>query len=182
MMGFIEIPKIKVRLPIYHGTADETLKMGVGHIEGTSFPVGGPKTHAVLTGHSGLTYARLFTELVELNKGDIFLVRVLDQTLAYEIDQIKVVEPTDTTDLGLYPNEDYVTLVTCTPYGINSHRLLVRGQRTEYVPDSEIFTTEQEMTMEARILFLVGIPTAILMSILILIATFARERKRRQVR
>lgn len=137
MMAFIEIPVISVRIPVYHGTSQEVLEKGVGHLEGTSFPVGGNSTHAVLTGHTGLSSARLFTDLARLQNGDIFILTVYDRKLAYEVDQIKVVEPYDTSDLTICENEDYCTLVTCTPYGVNSHRLLVRGTRTEYVEAME---------------------------------------------
>jgi len=143
VMGTIRIPKIGVELPIYHGTATETLEKGAGHLENTSLPIGGTGTHAVLSAHSGLPAAALFTELTKLAGGDLFFLDVLDETLAYRVDQVKVVEPEDTSDLWIDTNADYVTLVTCTPYGINSHRLLVRGIRTEYVE-----TLEQEAQAE----------------------------------
>jgi sortase A len=178
MMGYIDIPKIDVHLPLYHGTADETLQTGIGHLEGTSFPVGGSRTHAVLTGHSGLTTARIFTDLIELKDNDIFYVRILTETLAYQVNQVKVVEPTDTTDLDLIEGKDYITLITCTPYGVNSHRLLVRGERIDYVPGMEEDPVEkQRPSTEGRILFCAGIPTALLMSFLILFAVFVRKRK-----
>lgn len=131
-MGYIEIPSIDVKLLIYHGQSDEVLKKGVGHIKGTSLPVGGESTHTVLTGHTGLASAKLFTDINKLEKGDIFVLTVAGEKLAYAVDQIKVVEPEDTSDLTIVDGKDYCTLVTCTPYGINSHRLLVRGERTEY--------------------------------------------------
>lgn len=131
-MGYIEIPSIDVRLLIYHGQSDEVLKKGVGHIKGTSLPVGGESTHAVLTGHTGLASAKLFTDINKLEKGDIFVLNVAGEKLAYAVDQIKVVELEDTSDLTIVDGKDYCTLVTCTPYGVNSHRLLVRGERTEY--------------------------------------------------
>jgi len=137
VMGTIRIPKIHVTLPIYHGTANETLEKGAGHLENTSLPIGGTGTHAVLSAHSGLPTAALFTDLEKLAEGDLFFLDVLDETLAYRVDQVKVVEPEDTSDLLIDSGEDYVTLVTCTPYGINSHRLLVRGVRTEYVETLE---------------------------------------------
>jgi len=137
VMGTIRIPKINVTLPIYHGTANETLKKGAGHLENTSLPIGGMGTHAVLSAHSGLPAAALFTDLTKLTEGDLFFLNVLDETLAYRVDQVKIVEPEDTSDLLIDTNADYVTLVTCTPYGINSHRLLVRGVRTEYVETLE---------------------------------------------
>lgn len=137
VMATIEIPKIGVVLPIYHGTSSEVLKTGVGHLEGSSLPVGGVDTHCVLTGHTGLPTARLFTDLTELEAGDRFFIRVLGKTLAYEVDQIKVVEPDDKSDLKRVAGKDYVTLLTCTPYGINSHRLLVRGHRVDYAEGDE---------------------------------------------
>ena len=143
VMGTIRIPKIGVTLPIYHGTATETLEKGAGHLENTSLPIGGTGTHAVLSAHSGLPAAALFTELTKLAEGDLFFLDVLDEMLAYRVDQVKVVEPEDTSDLWIGTNADHVTLVTCTPYGINSHRLLVRGIRTEYVE-----TLEQEAQAE----------------------------------
>ena len=124
-MAFVDIPKINVHLPVYHGTSDEVLHKGVGHLEGSSLPIGGVDTHTVLTGHTGLSSAKLFTDLRELQEGDLFYIHVLDQVLAYRVDQIKVVEPSDTSDLKREIGKDYATLLTCTPYGINSHRLLV---------------------------------------------------------
>ena len=129
MMGYIEIPKIGVSLPIYHYTSEEVLGKGIGHLYGSSLPVGGKGTHAVLTGHCGLMDARLFTDLDKLITGDVFTVKVLDKALNYEVDQIKTVLPNDLDALSIDKDQDYVTLMTCTPYGINSHRLLVRGHR-----------------------------------------------------
>lgn len=132
VMARIEIPVIGIDLPVYHGTSDEVLRKGAGHLRKTSLPVGGKGTHAVITGHTGLSSARLFTDLNLMAEGDIFLIHCLDQTLAYQVDSIKIVEPTETDDLRIDPEQDYVTLVTCTPYGINTHRLLVRGTRIPY--------------------------------------------------
>lgn len=137
VMGRITIPKIGVDLPIYHGTDAETLEKGVGHIESTSLPIGGEYRHAVLTGHRGLPSAELFTRLDELEPGDQFYLHVLDATLAYQVDQILTVEPQELENLVAEPGQDYVTLVTCTPYGINTHRMLVRGTRVPYVPEAE---------------------------------------------
>lgn len=137
VMGRITIPKIDVDLPIYHGTDAETLEKGVGHMESTSLPIGGEYRHAVLTGHRGLPSAELFTRLDELEPGDQFYIHVLDATLAYEVDQISTVEPDQLDQLVALPGEDYVTLVTCTPYGVNTQRLLVRGTRVPYVPEAE---------------------------------------------
>ena len=132
IMGVIKIPVIDVRLPIYHGTEEGTLQTAVGHYEGSSLPAGGESTHAILTGHRGLPSAKLFTDLDRLEVGDVFYIKVLGEILEYQIDQIETVLPHELDSLSITPGEDYVTLVTCTPYGINSHRLLVRGTRIEY--------------------------------------------------
>ncbi len=129
VMGYIDIPEIKCTLPIYHGTSHAVLQIAVGHVEGTSLPVGGGGTHCVLSGHRGLPSARLFTDLDQLVAGDLFLLQILDETLTYEVDQIRIVLPTEVSDLTIEKGKDYCTLVTCTPYGVNSHRLLVRGHR-----------------------------------------------------
>lgn len=131
IMGYIEIPKINVKLPIYHGTSEGVLQIGVGHMEGTSLPIGGKSSHSVLSAHRGLPSSRLFTDLDDLFEGDVFILYVVDRTLTYEVDQILIVEPPTTDPLYVTEGEDYCTLVTCTPYGINSHRLLVRGHRIE---------------------------------------------------
>lgn len=135
MMGRVEIPKINVDLPIYHTTGEEVLKKAAGHLEGSSLPVGGESTHAVISAHRGLPSASLFTDLDKLKIGDHFLIHILDDTLCYEVDQIITVEPTETEGLSVENGEDLVTLLTCTPYGVNSHRLLVRGHRVPYEPE-----------------------------------------------
>lgn len=135
MMGMVEIPKIDVNLPIYHTTSEEVLEKAAGHLEGSSLPVGGESTHAVISAHRGLPSASLFTDLDQLEEGDHFLIHVLDDTLCYEVDQILVVEPKETESLAVEEGEDLVTLLTCTPYGVNSDRLLVRGHRVPYVPE-----------------------------------------------
>ena len=135
IMGYIEIPTIKVSLPIYHGTSDDVLQIAVGHLEWSSLPVGGESTHCVLSGHRGLPSAKLFTNLDQLSEGDLFVIRTLDEVLTYEVDQILIVEPQETGALRIEEGKDYCTLVTCTPYGINTHRLLVRGHRVPYVPE-----------------------------------------------
>lgn len=131
VMGYIEIPSINVSLPIYHGTSDAVLQIAVGHLDWTSLPVGGESTHCVLSGHRGLPSAKLFTNLDQIIEGDTFVIRVLDEVLTYEVDRILIVEPEDVTALQIEPGKDLCTLVTCTPYGVNSHRLLVRGHRVE---------------------------------------------------
>lgn len=132
IMGYIEIPLIDVELPIYHGTSEATLQKGVGHLEQTSLPIGGTGTHTVLTGHTGLAGEKLFTDLPELKKGDVFYLHILDNVLAYSVEHIEIVEPENTELLKINRDRDMVTLITCYPYGINSHRLLVQGERTEY--------------------------------------------------
>jgi len=131
IIGYIEIPLIGCSLPIYHGTDEAVLQIAVGHVEGTSLPVGGEGTHAVLSGHRGLPSAKLFTDLDKLSEGEDFILQILDETLTYEVDQILIVEPHEMNALEIEPGKDYCTLVTCTPYGINTHRLLVRGHRVE---------------------------------------------------
>ena len=136
IMGTVEIPKINIELPIYHTTDETVLERAAGHLEGSSLPIGGESTHAVISAHRGLPSASLFTDLDQLEEGDHFLLHVLDDTLAYEVDKISVVEPEETQDLAVEEEEDLVTLLTCTPYGVNSHRLLVRGHRVPYEPEA----------------------------------------------
>lgn len=145
-LGYITIPKIDVDLPIYNGTSQDVLSKGVGHMEQSSYPLGGESTHCVLTGHRGLPSAVLFTDLDKLEIGDEFYLHVLDEILAYKVDQIKVVEPNESGDLEIIDGKDYCTLVTCTPYAINSHRLLVRGERTEYKGEQDKQTKNQMQT------------------------------------
>lgn len=141
IMGYIEIPSINVKLPIYHGTDEAVLQIATGHIQGSSVPVGGPSTHAAISGHRGLTSAKLFTQLDKVTEGDMFYIHILNEILAYQVDQINVVLPNEMDLLAIEDNKDFCTLITCTPYGVNSHRLLVRGARTE-MPTEE---TEQIM-------------------------------------
>ena len=135
MMGSVEIPKINIKIPIYHTTEEEVLNKGAGHLEGSSLPVGGANTHAVISAHRGLPSASLFTDLDQMKVGDHFLLHVLDETLCYEVDKISVVKPEDTTALAVEDGQDLVTLLTCTPYGVNTERLLVRGHRVPYVEE-----------------------------------------------
>lgn len=148
MMGYVEIPKINVKLPVFHTTSEEVLQTAAGHLEGSSLPVGGEGTHAVISAHRGLPSATLFTDLDKMEEGDHFFLKILDDTLCYEVDQINVIEPDETSALAAVDGEDLVTLLTCTPYGVNSHRLLVRGHRTDY--------TEVEDEMVAASSFLGG--------------------------
>lgn len=150
VMGTVEIPLINVSLPIYHGTSDAILKKGAGHLQGTSLPVGGASTHTVITGHTGLSNAKLFTDLTELDKGDIFFLEVMGEKLAYQVDQIKVVLPTEMDDLKIVSGEDYCTLLTCTPYGVNTHRLLVRGKRTDYQEAVDAAKSEKPKKAESK--------------------------------
>lgn len=149
IMGYIEIPKIKCSLPIHHGVGEAVLQVAIGHIPGTSLPVGGASTHCVVSGHRGLPSAKLFTNLDQLAPGDTFLLQTLDNTLTYEVDQIRIVEPQEVDGLSIVPGEDYCTLITCTPYGINSHRLLVRGHRIENLATaSSIRITSEAMQID----------------------------------
>ena len=141
-MGYVEIPLIQVNLPIYHGTDSDTLEVGIGHLLGSSLPVGGESTHSVLTAHSGMAGQKMFSDLDKLKIGDVFYLQVLDETLAYQVDQINTVLPHDTTYLGITEGEDICTLVTCTPFGVNTHRLLVRGTRIPY-EEAEVIVEEQ---------------------------------------
>lgn len=160
-IGYIHIPSLDLSLPIYAGTSESVLQKGVGHMEGTSLPIGGESTHSILTAHTGLNTARMFTDIDKLKKGDIFLIENIKETLAYKVDSIQVIEPTDFSQLVIVPKEDYVTLLTCTPYMVNSHRLLVRGVRTEYTKKSvdeqsnknKLFLTENNLIMIATIFF-----------------------------
>ena len=168
-MGYVHIPKLAATQPIYHGTEEETLERGVGHLMGSSLPVGGSSTHTILTGHSGLASQKLFSDLDKLEPGDRFYLEVLDEVLAYEVDQIETVLPHDTTYLGLEEGQDLCTLVTCTPFGVNTHRLLVRGHRVPNTPEdpekpieelaetSEVVDSTWEEEYEKGIYFAIGI-------------------------
>ncbi len=155
IMGYIEIPHIDQRLVIYHGTGKKTLEKGCGHIAGTSLPVGGKSTHSVIAAHRGLPSAKLFTDLDQLEIGDKFYLFILDRTLAYEVDQIKVVEPECLDELQIVDGKDLVTLFTCTPYSVNTHRLLVRGHRVKYIPQENTTQTAAENILHSWILKLV---------------------------
>lgn len=178
IMGYVEIPSIKVSLPIYHGVDEGILQVAIGHIEGSSLPVGGKGSHCVISGHRGLPSAKLFTDLDQLAEGDIFMLRVLDETLTYEVDQILIVEPDDMSSLEIDEEKDYCTLVTCTPYGINSHRLLVRGHRVANLEDSD----EIRVTADAQQIDPVLVTPALagMLLALLLLATFIWKRVRRR--
>lgn len=143
VMGMVEIPSIDVNLPIYHGTSENVLQKYIGHLEGTSLPTGGLGRHAVLSGHRGLPSAKLFTDIDQLQENDYFIVTLLGQKMTYQVDKISIIEPTDYSEFAIDPNQDYVTLMTCTPYGINTHRLLVRGHRVDNLPDDFIYTQNE---------------------------------------
>lgn len=173
VMGYIEIPEIDVSLPIYHGTEDPVLQVAIGHLEWSSLPVGGESTHCVLSGHRGLPSAKLFTDLDQLAEGDTFILRILDETLTYEVDQIRTVEPYELDDLGIEEGKDYCTLVTCTPYGINTHRLLVRGRRVDNQPEARtVRVTADAMQIEPVLVApLVAVPMLFVLLILLLVKT-----------
>ena len=149
IMGYVKIPKIDVQLPIYHGTDNASLERGIGHLLGSSLPVGGDSTHTILTAHSGMASQKMFSDLPQLTIGDVFYLRILGETLAYQVDQINTVLPHDTTFLGIEHGEDLATLVTCTPFGVNTHRLLVRGERIPYEEAETIVETTQEEVTES---------------------------------
>lgn len=172
VMGILEIPSQDIQLPIYHGTGEAELQVGVGHYIGSSLPVGGKSTHCVLTGHTGLPSSRLLTDIDQLEEGDIFYITVLKETIAYEVDQIKVVLPEELDDINIVEGEDYCTLVTCTPYGVNSHRLLVRGKRIAYVDLSN------ELNDEVWCLpSWLGILIVVLMYVLVVVIKNKRRKK-----
>ena len=171
IMGYIEIPSIDCSLPIYHGTEESALQIAVGHLEWSSLPVGGRSTHCVLSGHRGLPSAKLFTDLDKLIPGDTFVLRVLDETMTYEVDQILIVEPQETGALQIEEGQDYCTLVTCTPYGINTHRLLVRGHRIDTVEEAKtVRVTADAIQIEPLLVApVVAIPILLLLLILLLL-------------
>ena len=180
-MGYIEIPKIDVKLSIFHGTDESVLQTSIGHLEGTSLPVGGIGTHSVLSGHRGLPSARLFSDLDQLREGDIFTIHVLNETLTYEVDQIRVVLPTDLSTLTIDPKQDYLTLVTCTPYGINTHRLLVRGHRIENVDGNASIISDAVQIKPIFIAPFIAMPICALLIIYILVVTSSFYQKRLKI-
>ena len=181
IMGYIEIPAIGISLPIYHGTEDTVLQIAVGHIEGTSFPVGGPGTHCVISGHRGLPSAKLFTDLDKLVVGDTFLLCVLDEVLTYEVDQIRIVEPDDVSLLEIEDGQDLCTLVTCTPYGINSHRLLVRGHRIENQGNASTIRVTADAIQIEPILVAPAVAVPLLLFLLIwLLASGAKKNGKKK--
>lgn len=176
MMGYLTIDKIKVELPIYHGTSNGVLSKAVGHIEGTSLPIGGLGTHSVLSAHRGLPAAMLFTDLDKLEKGDTFVLTILDRELTYEIDKIVIVDPDEVDNIEIDENADYVTLVTCTPYGINTHRLLVRGKRIDNAKKKNYITTEAFKINSLIVIPLVAIPIVLLLLLLIIFKPIEKKK------
>ena len=178
IIGYVEIPSIDVLLPIYHGTDEEVLQVAIGHIEGSSLPAGGPSTHCVISGHRGLPSAKLFTDLDQLVEGDIFVLRVLDETLTYEVDQIHIVEPDDTSLLEIEEGQDLCTLITCTPYGVNSHRLLVRGHRIDNQKGSDALRiTADAMLVNPRLAAsLVAVPILLVLLLSVLLQAWRRKK------
>lgn len=169
IMGYIEIPSLKVTLPVYHGTEENVLQVAVGHLEWTSLPVGGSSTHCVVSGHRGLPSARLFTDLDQMAEGDVFMFRILDEVLTYEVDQILIVEPHQTDALLIREGEDLCTLVTCTPYGVNSHRLLVRGHRIENLEEARVVRVTADAIQIEPLMVAPVLAAPILLMLLILI-------------
>lgn len=172
MMAYIEIPKLNLTLPIYHGTDETVLRVAIGHIPGASFPIGGKGSHAVLSGHRGLPSARLFTDIDQLVEGDTFMIQVLDETLTYQVDQILTVLPQEVSALRIDPNQDYVTLITCTPYGINTHRLLVRGHRVATIKNDVRVTSEAS---QVETLLVAPVIAVLIFIMMLLVVTVYRK-------
>lgn len=183
MMGYVEVPKINIRIPVFHTTEEDVLQTAAGHLEGSSLPVGGESTHSVISAHRGLPSATLFTDLDKLEEGDHFLLYILDDVLCYEVDQVSVVEPEDTEDLAVEEGEDLVTLLTCTPYGVNSQRLLVRGHRVPYEEtDMEKTPTSLFTGASLHTSYLLWVLVGISVTAVFILALYFYERKIRQKR
>lgn len=178
VMGYIDIPSIDVSLPIYHTVDEDVLQIAVGHIEWSSLPIGGEGTHCVLSGHRGLPSAKLFTNLDKLDEGDTFMLHVLNETLTYEVDQILIVEPKDVKSLAISDNEDFCTLVTCTPYGVNSHRILVRGHRVENTKETPTVNIVSEAAQIEPLLVAPVIAIPILLGLLIFVMIKYRKKRK----
>ncbi len=173
IMAYLEVPAINVKLPIYHGLDEGALQVAIGHMEDTSLPVGGESTHCVVSGHRGLPSAKLLTDLDRMSEGDVFMFHTLNETLTYEVDQIRIVEPTDTKDIAIVPGEDLATMITCTPYGINSHRMLVRGHRVPTIAADRV-VAEAEQISPFVVAGAVGIPVMFVILLVALIVTRKR--------
>ena len=182
IMGYIDIPRIRQTLPIYHGTDDAVLQIAIGHLTGTSLPVGGDSTHCVVSGHRGLPSARLFTDLDRLIVGDIWTMTVLNRTVTYEVDQIRIVEPEDLSELQIVQGRDYCTLLTCTPYGINSHRLLVRGHRIANLDGDANVTADAMQVDQTLVAIVVAIIILLILCVFLLITSSKWYRQRRDRR
>ena len=182
IMGYIDIPRIRQTLPIYHGTDDAVLQVAIGHLAGTSLPVGGDSTHCVVSGHRGLPSARLFTDLDRLIVGDIWTMTVLNRTVTYEVDQIRIVEPEDLSELQIVQGSDYCTLLTCTPYGINTHRLLVRGHRIPNLDGDANVTADAMQVDQTLVAMVVAVIILLILVIILLIVSSKWYRDRRDRR
>ncbi len=180
IMGYIDIPKIQITLPIYHGVDEAILQVAIGHLAGTSLPVGGKNTHCVVSGHRGLPSAKLFTDLDQMKEGDTFTMTVLDRTVTYEVDQIRIVEPTDLSNLQIEKDKDLCTLVTCTPYGINTHRLLVRGHRVANANGSANVTAEALQIEQMYVAIIIAMPILLVLLIIMLIRTGKEKRRKKR--
>ncbi len=181
IMGYIDIPKIKIKLPIYHGVDDTVLQVAIGHLAGTSLPVGGKTAHCVVSGHRGLPSARLFTDIDKLAERDTFTITVLDKTLTYEVDQIRIVLPNELQDLQMKEGKDYVTLLTCTPYGINTHRLLVRARRIPNLADDVRISADALKVDPMIVAPIIGTSILAVLLIWLLLNTHSRRRKEKLV-
>lgn len=178
VMGYLSIDKIRVELPIYHGTSSSVLNVAVGHLKGTSLPVGGENTHCVLSAHRGLPSAKLFTDLDMLEIGDVFTITVLDEVITYQVDQIRIIRPTEAGDLQLIPGGDYCTLLTCTPYGINTHRLLVRGKRIENLKEKPIIYITADAFQIESIIAAPAVAAPMLLVLLVKLMLPKRKKKK----
>jgi sortase A len=181
IMGYIDIPEINVTLPIYHGTDEAVLQIAVGHLEGSTLPIGGVGNHSVVSGHRGLPSAKLFTNLDKLAEGDDFVIRVLNEVYTYEVDKIWIVEPNDLSPLTFDADKDYCTLVTCTPYGVNSHRLLVRGHRVENAKEGEVKVTADAVQIEPTVVApIVAVPMLLILFIAMMVTTGKKMPKNKR--
>lgn len=176
VMAYIDIPKIGVLLPIYHGTSDKVLQTAIGHLEGSSLPVGGESSNCLLSGHRGMPNARLFTDIVKLNEGDVFMIRTLNEVLTYEVDQINIIEPYDLSLLNIDEGKDWCTLITCTPYGVNTHRYIVRGHRIETVDETSVIVPADALQLESRfVAVIIAMPILMFLVVVLLLKTGKRK-------
>lgn len=178
IMGYIDVPKMNIMLPIYHGTDEAVLQIAIGHLAGTSLPIGGANTHSSVSGHRGLPSARLFTDLDKMAEGDTWTVNVLDRTFTYQVDQIRIVDPVDLSNLQLEEGKDYCTLITCTPYGINTHRLLVRGHRIPNAQGDANTVADALLIAPVYVAPFIAVPIVILVIILFILINIQRKRRK----